>query len=252
MRRTIGSVWMAAARQIVWKLLLIVVIMAALELGLLWYLTRQQAVSFSTGYYVGSGFGAWLDKAGGYPVFSAAFLLLTAALMLQGCDTQGGKLRYTLQRMPVSEASSTAHWALVHISAYIVLWMAQLAVAVIGWNIYNHSLHHAMAEASALELFVEFHLDGFLHSLLPMGCIACWVRQIAWILCMGTGTAWFGVQQRRGKIAIGPAIAAILGIVTFRNHVKTNEEMAELSSLVFIAMLIYNAVQIWRRNYEED
>ena len=251
MRRTISSVWMAAVRQIVWKLLLIILVMAAVELGLLWNNLRQPGSSFDYSHYAGAGYGAWLDAAKWYWIFSAAFLLLTVALALQGADMQGGKLMYTLRRLPISEAAITTQWALVHIASFVIFWMAQLAVVLIGWKIYDSSLY-GLAEAPALEMFVEFYLDGFLHGLLPLGCISGWVRQILWVLCMGTGTAWFGLQQRRGTIAFGPAVAAIVGVVTFRANVRFGEEQDVLASIVFGLMLIYNVGRTWRRAYEED
>lgn len=249
MRRTISSVWMAAARQIIWKLLAIIGIMAAVELGLLWFvLYHPGTIHFSC--FAGDGCGMWMDAAKWYWIFSAAFLLLTVVLARQGCNSRG-KLQYTLRRLPVSEAAITTHWSLVHLGSYVVLWMAQLAVVLIGWWVYRGS-SHSLTEGSWLELFVEFHLDGFLHGLLPIGCFACWIRQILWILCMGTGTAWFGFQQRRGKVAFGLPNAAVIGVMTFRSNVRTGEDLAVFVTLVYLLMVLNNVVRIWRMPDEED
>jgi hypothetical protein len=105
---------------------------------------------------------------------------------------------------------------------------------------------------SLLELFVEFYLDEFLHGLLPMEHIVVWLQQILWILCMGTGTAWYGMQQRTGKMAIGPVFAEIVGLLTFRSSLQSGYELAGIMAAIYTLMLACNLGRIWRRAYEKE
>ena len=242
--KTVLAVWMAAARQLVWKVLAIAAAMAALELG---FFARLMG-KLVQGTVVYAGFGNWLDAAACFYLFAAAFAVLTVFLLLQGSDRQG-KLGYTLRRLPISESAITLLWAVLHIACYVILWAVQLAVVQVCWRMYTSSIP---AKEQLLELFVEFYLDGFLHGLLPMEHVAVWLRQIFWILCMGTGTAWHGMQQRAGKMAIGPVVAEVVGLVTFRGSLRSGAEMAAVTAVAFGIMFIYNVGQIWRRAYEKE
>jgi len=248
--KTVVAVWMAAARQIVWKLLLIAAAMAAVEIGLFYRVAGRMAAAVRVDSTVVYGFGAWMDRAWGYEVFVAAFALLTVVLMLQGCDYHGGKLRYTLQRLPLHESTITLLWAALHIACYVILWAVQLAVVFVCWQLYTQNVYGGSAQL--LELFIECYLDGFLHGLLPLEHIVVWLRQSLWLLCMGAGTAWYGMQQRRGKYAIGTTFALLVGLWTFGGDVRTANDMAGLMAVLFGAMSVYYIGRIWRRAYEKE
>lgn len=248
--KTAIAVWMAAARQIVWKLILIAAALAAVEIGLFYRVAGRMAAAIRVDGYVSDSFGVWLDRARGYEVFVVAFALVTAVLMLQGCDYHGGKLRYTLQRLPLSETAVTLLWAALHIVCYLILWAVQLAVVAVCWRMYTQTAYGGNGQL--LELFVECYLDDFLHGLLPLEHVAVWLRQSLWILCMGTGTAWFGMQQRRGKHAFGTTFALLVGLWTFGGDVRTASDMAGLMAVLFGMMAVYFIGRIWRRAYEKE
>ena len=246
--KTVMAVWMAAARQLLWKVLAIAAAMAVMEIGLFYRLVQREAVHIPDGMILNNGFGDWMDNAAAFPVFAAAFAILTVFLLLQGSDHRG-KLGYTFRRLPISESAITLLWAAVHVTCYVVLWAVQLAVVLVCWRLY---MMFIPGEAQLLELFVEFYLDEFLHGLLPMEHIVVWLQQILWILCMGTGTAWYGMQQRAGKMAVGPVLAEIVGLLTFRSSLRYGYELAGIMAAIYALMLACNLGRICRRAYEKE
>ena len=61
--KTTIAVWMAAARQIVWKLILIAAALAAVEIGLCYRVAGRMAAAVRVNSTVVYGFGTWLYKA---------------------------------------------------------------------------------------------------------------------------------------------------------------------------------------------
>lgn len=245
--KVVYSVWQAAARQVVWKLLVILLVMAAVELGLFWYLAENPALwEFTAGAGQGPGFGAWLDKAGVFWAFFVSVFCLAGVLIHQGSDYSGGRLRYTLQRLPLGEKAVTGLWAVFHGACFVVLWAAQTVVVLLCWRMYCRSWEVA---APALELFVECYLDGFLHGLFPLGEAVRWVRQLLWLLVMSVGTAYFGFRQRRGKTSVGPMAAVTAGLATFRVNLSYGTEWDYIMSGLFGIMLLYF---IWQIGWGDD
>lgn len=247
--KSVWAVCMAAARQTVWKLLTIVTAMAAVEIGLFYRLVRQRAPLLDDVIAFGETFTDWIQRTGMLYLFCGAFVLLTAVLLLQGCDYHGGRLGYTLRRLPIGEAAITLLWAAMHVICYAILWAVQVAVIWVCWQIFTRS---GFGSGQLMDLFILFYLDDFLHGLLPLAHVVVWVRQFLWVLSMGLGTAWFGLWQRRGKTAIGPAFALVAGLVTFHSGLRGGDELADLTAALFGVMTVYYLGQIWRRAYETE
>ena len=240
--KSIASVGMAAARQIVWRLLAILALLAAVELGL-------AAGSFANGAGQAERvrFGTCLQQAGVWYVFGAALLALTAVLCIQGSDFAGGRLRYTLRRLPMGEARVSLLWSLVHVGAYVVLWAFQVLVVLVCWRLYCRANGVA---TPGFEFFVECYLDGFLHSLLPLASWSRWIRNGLWFLALGCSTVVFGYRQRRGTIWPLPAVAAVLGWLFFTQGITGSGTDLALS-LVYVGLLAYCVYRVgW--TYEEE
>ena len=180
-----------AARAIVWKLLLLLTVMAAAEIGLLRAFVWEK------------DFGDWLYVAHIKQAFGLGFLALTAVLSLQGCDFGGGKLGYTLRRLPQGERTVSLLWAMVHFAAYVILWAAQVGLVLLFWQIYARN---PLTDGSRLELLVACYRDNFLHRLLPMASVGSWIVNGLWLLSLSVQTVAVGWYQRRGRLGLWPLL----------------------------------------------
>lgn len=238
--KRVCSVWMVAVRQILWKLLAVMTVMAAAELVLF----RRTMP--------GLGFGSWLEASGAPLVFGLAFVAVTVILALQGCDFSGGRLRYTLQRLPLSEPGITTLWAMVHVGAYVLLWAVQIAVMLVCWSWYiKDQTGHT---APQMELLVACYGEGryhFLHGLFPLANGLRWLKTVTGILCLSVGTAHFGFRQRNGKLAFSLAVVAGLHWLTFRLPISDGS-VDVMMVLVYLAFLTAYVVQLWRWDHEAD
>ena len=191
--KRISSIWMAAAKTLWWKLLLILVLMAAGEILLL-----NRAIHLYVQTYEGyrqPSFQHLIRDAKIYLVFFAAVVALSACCCLQGCRF-GGKNQYLLQRLPLAEWQVTALWAVVHLACFAILWAGQLAAVILLWNRY---IMEFPASSQGLALLVAFYDNGFLHGLLPLRDGVRWLLVLGYWPAMAWLTASFSFFQRRDK-----------------------------------------------------
>ena len=203
--KRILSTWMAAAKTILWKLLLILLLLAGTELlmlrhGMDWY--RQMLADG----YLDITFSNLLDQSRLAYVYFAALVAVTAVCCLQGAQFSGKKV-YTLQRLPLGEFPTTLLWALVHLSAYMILWAVQLAMIFVLWRVYVTEFGSGNP---GLELFVAFYQNGFLHGLLPLADVARWIMVGFYYVTLAYSSACFGFFHRRGKVRLWVCVLLVL------------------------------------------
>jgi len=242
--KRVCAIWMAAAKNLLWKLLVVLALMAAAEL---WMFRSTMPGGPITD---GLPFGKWLADSGAPLIFGIAFVLVTVLMSINGCDFSGGKLRYTLQRLPQSEAAVTTIWAVFNLGVYVILWAVELAVVLVCWSWYLAA--QAGHTAPQLELLVAcYSTDYFLHGLFPLANGFRWIKTIMGILCLSVGAAHFGFRQRRGKIPYSLIPMAGLHWLAFRSSPReTGVDFAV--AVVYLAILVYDLVQIWRWEDETD
>lgn len=203
--KRILSTWMAAAKTIFWKLLLILLLLAGTELlmlrhGMDWY--RQMLEDG----YMPITFSNLLDQSKLAMVYFGALVAVTAVCCLQGAQFSGKKV-YTLQRLPLGEFPTTLLWALVHLSAYMILWAVQLAMIFVLWRVYVTEFGSGNP---GLELFVAFYQNGFLHGLLPLADVARWIMVGFYYVTLAYSSACFGFFHRRGKVRLWVCVLLVL------------------------------------------
>jgi len=244
MKRT-SSVWMAAARNLWWKLLLIVVILSAAEIGLYHWSVQNCWNQYGGGSFVVVSFPTLVNESRLSLVFFAAIIALTACCCLQGCRFSGKNL-YTLRRLPIAEWQITLHWALVHLACFVILWTVQVLLIFVLWRFYGAQFAPA---APGLDLLVSIYAAPLFHAMLPLADGIRWVYLVTYWLCMAFLTATFGFFQRRGRYRISPLI--MLGC--YFPLIKEIGSFA--SSLIFtIFCLILAAVEaaaLWEVHHEK-
>ena len=257
--KQVASVCMAAVRQTIWKLLLIIILMAALEIGLFWYQMPPEPVIpdpnvsvtvYSNGYAVGRSIGqrfdSVLDGAWFAWILRAALVALYLVQVMQGSDSNG-KLTYTLRRLPMGERAVTTLWASVHMVSYWILWAAQLAVVLGCWKLYTISYP---THSSALELFTKFYFSDFLHGLIPMQNYARVAANGLMFMALGLGAAYLGFRTRTGRKAILPVV--LIAVTMNFTTASFKDDFADGLMILFYVLTIgYMIWQIWGNEYEE-
>ena len=210
----VSAVLMAATKTVLWKLLLILILLAGAETVLFWRT------------YPG-GFSYFLVESRLWTVFFLALAALCAVLCLQGCQFSG-KPVYTLRRLPLPEEAVTLLWAAVHAACLVILWAFQLGLVWIFWRLFNR---FGPASGQTLELFVNVYGNDFLHGLLPLADGSRHVRNVLWVLSLGFATAAFGYFQRRGRFRVELIFLLAVGIGFFRTG------MGETAADIWISLL---------------
>ena len=179
------SVFMLYVRSSLYKVLLLLIGMAAVECGLFMW-TLNDAMSLES---------IWENSHILY-VFIACALLITLLLCLIGCE-RGNRQGYTLRRLSVPESAVVLWQSLCNVGCYLLLWVAQIGIALglCQWYVVQTGV------SSNQTIFLAFYRSNFLHNLLPLEETSLWVRNVLLLITFGMVTACFSFRQRRGKFA---------------------------------------------------
>ena len=204
MKRII-SIWMAAAREILRKLLLLLPVMAGVE-----YLLLLRGFE-KADFYLAEGYGSitfdFVLRETKIPlVYFLAMVAVVAICCLQGCRLSGKNV-YTLQRLPLGEVPATLLWSMVHLSCFLILWAVQLVLMLWFWRLFAVRFG---AVNPGLELFVACYTHPLLHGLLPLADTSRWIAIGIYLLTLAFSAGCFGFFQRRGKFRSEVFVAAAM------------------------------------------
>lgn len=199
------SVLMLAARSTVYKLLGLLLVMAAVE-GALFYLVLNRLLH---GELI--SLEQVVNQSRMPLVCGVCFLLLCVMLSLTGCEYSGSKLQYTIKRLSVREETTVLWWAVYNTVCFLAFWAVQLLIAVLLCRLYVAKVDPV--SVSGQTIFLAFYRDKFLHSLLPLEEISRYIRNALLICGLGASAACFSFRQRHGQkgIAIVALAAVTLG-----------------------------------------
>ena len=209
---------MTAVRPLLWKVILLLVLTAAVQL----FLGYRAAATFP-GNTVES-FSQFLSRCHTGLVAMAGLLVLLVILALQGCQFSGHWVSGTLQRLPTGEGTITVVYGLTHLGFLVLYWAVEVFVMVALYCFYGKSL--------GFPLVVAAYTTPFFHSLLPL---SDWLRlllSVLWVLALASCTASFGFFQRRGSFQISPLLVTAAGLYSF--SVSGNVGVEVLFSVVFL------------------
>ncbi len=200
------SVFMLVVRSCVYKLLLVMLAMAAAETAMLAMMQLGKHMAFFE----------LIDSSRIYIIFATATVLCTCIQLLV-CVPGKAQPRYTLARLSVSEKTVMIwHW-LCGAICYLMLWAWQLILiyAFARW-------HEATADGhwiSHQSIYLAAFRSTFIHSILPLEDVSRIARNIVMATCMGGICAAAAYKLRRGKKAgFGPAFVSSLFVGTFRTE----------------------------------
>lgn len=233
------SVLMLITRSVVYKLLLVLLALAAADIAL-FALTKDSANRL---------FFEIVDSGGFHYAYIIACALVQIILLCV-CTSGSAKPRYTLARLFVSERGVMYwHW-LCGSLCFLILWAWQVLILhVLGkWH-----LSYAVSDVvSHQSLYLSAFRSYFIHSLMPFEDVSRLIRNTAAALCLGGMAAAAAFKLRRGKKAgFGPALAITLFAGTFR------AEAFELSYdgfliFAFCFVLLISMVGVYTGDEEVD
>ncbi len=241
------SVLMLIAGSTIYKVLGLLAFMAAAE-GALFTLTLRGSL---TAYEAGLGMTAIETvflRSRVSLVFAVCFLLLMVLLCTTGCE-YGSRQGYTLRRLSVPEQSVFLWQALFNSFCLLLLWAAQLAVALALCRLY--AVRAPSGLVSGQTVFLAFYRSSFLHSLIPLSEVSRWARNIFLVLSLGAASANFSYRQRRGKIGAGAIAMASITLVFFSRDIGSMS--SDIGILLLTAVHTEETVRgVLRRRPDEE
>lgn len=230
------SVFLLFLRHSVWKVLLLLAVMAGVELGLFAALTPDPAAH---------SLEACL-AACGRPL---GIVLLTGFVSL-GClllaDGAGGKhrLSYTLDRLAVSPRAVLACQAVYNLLAWLLFGAVQ-ATALLGcfW-LYQQQGGYVGPQT----VFLACWQNELVHSFLPMEDVVRWLRNLVLALGLAVTTACSSAQLRQKNKPI--AFCVLVG-GTMATFVQPMGQPIDMLLILFI-LVITGAALYYALEEEED
>lgn len=176
-------------------------------------------------------------------MLGSLFVLFCALFLFNGCEQKGGKLRYTLRRLSVSEHEIHVLWAVYYTLCFVLLIAWQ--TAVMFWF---HSMYAASPMGEGLgsnSFFLTTYRSDLLHSLLPLHDIMRQLRNIALLPALGLNCSFFSFHLSRGRRSYAPLLLIGLTLFTFIRPMA-NAAMDALSLIYIIWLSVITQNKVWR------
>ena len=207
--------------QCVYKFVLLLLLMAAVETGL-----------FAIQINAGLDLELALECGHIDYVCTMSFSILCAVMSVTGCQ-HSGRLGYTLARLRVSKwGAFLCHW--LHNSIYFFLfWCAQTGIVLGLCQLHKYALG---VDYGPQALLLASYRLNFFHSLLPLADWGVYVCNVLTVLALGAATAQFSALERRGKRGKAAIFMAALTMGFFRRGIgsATNGIMGTISVFVLL------------------
>ncbi|MBQ8637809.1 MAG: hypothetical protein IJ468_01420 [Lachnospiraceae bacterium] len=228
------SILMLFSRGVIYKLLLLLAAMAAVQTTLFCLVYRagmrleDTMRGYSLEYVLACSRVEWVCGIG--------FLLLTVILCLQGCEFSS-KSHYTMGRLSVSESRISWLRSGFHCCCYFLFLAMQVLIL---YGICRLYLWMIAADGYDVigdqTIMLAFWRSPFLHSLLPVGESSRMLRNLLLIAALGFGSARVPDCQRSGQRCIAIIILTGLTLLFFCDEMG-NRNMDLLACRVLAVIL---------------
>lgn len=246
------SVLALQARNSIFKIFKLFLVMACVEAGGFWYALRKD---IWTEYGIMEselensvwGFEIYLQKSHVAIVALAAVGVMTLLLYLGGTETHRCKTSYTYKRLRITEKQILFWQAIYNGFCYFMFWIVQVLIALGLWAIYrDYALEENVNLITNQTLYLATYRSGFLHGLLPLDDWLVWLRNIIMVIASGLVTARYAISQR-SKIGVGGLVILLAFYSTF--PIRLGEESISMLAGTFslsIASMIPSFIKDWR------
>lgn len=182
------------------KVLLALILMAAAEGGLFYFVWKQLEKQYLVGKIRVVTLELIADKAQLDLVFLVAVMILVGVLQFSNGATKGGRPEYTLYRLSISPRYTFLWQAVYHCCCFLLFWAMQAAVAV-GLGFWFVKVADP-AMVTNQSLFLAFQRNEFFHSVIPLQDTMVWATNIMCLFILSILTAYqisrFG--KKSGKV----------------------------------------------------
>ena len=232
------SVLMLVARSTIYKIIGLLLVLALVD-GVLFYFAMGSEPSGLEDAFTQSRINI---------AFGVCFPIITILLDRTGYAS-GGKQEYTLRRLSISERSIFVWHAFYNTSCYIMLWAAQLFMALALCRLYLLRIDPTLT--SGQTVFLAFYRNSFLHSHLPLGEVSRWVSNVAMIIGYGVTAAEIPFGERRGKSGVSAFMRAWLALTLFNRGLGNyvSDVFLSMFGLAITGVAIY---RVWRDGREAE
>lgn len=185
------SVFEMITRSSIYKVFAVLLIMAVTELAAC-YIALQQLLE-----EIQPSLEEIVDQSYFLNFFRIAYVVVTVVLILSGMNI-GSMQSYTLQRLRIKEKWVFVLQSIYNILCYLLLWTVQVVVLLMVSSYYMD--HETDVILGNQMVFLAFHRNDFMHSILPFQDILGWFTIFFFLLGTGIMAASFTKRQRSGKI----------------------------------------------------
>ena len=228
------SVLALMARQTIGKVLALLAVMAVAETALFaWAMSQGLTRVIRDDNTCPAPVEDLFDFAGIYWVYRIAMILLFVLLILCGTELKGSRLRYTLQRLRISEEATVLWQSGYNILCLLLLWAVQAALALGFCLWYAGTVDPAYV--SGQSAFLAFYRSGFLHALFPLADLSRWARAAMDVVALGVTSAMFPYHQRHGRKGVASFIA--LALVLWPYATAAGELGVDWSMFIMLALM---------------
>ncbi len=247
------SVFAMLARGSVWRVLILLCLMAAGQCGRFLHRLNTELMLYDSRVQQFAEEAAEITRLEEFfnfttvsGTFGAAFLFICIVLCLPGCG-YGSVCGYTMRRLNISERAVFVMQALYNAMVFVILWAAEVLICLLLCHIYVTSADPSLVSHQTVGL--AFYRNNFLHSLLPMADITVWIRNSIMLAVLALAAASFPYKQRRGKFAADIVSYALLTVIFFTRSVGDgfNSFVTVFFGLCIAAEVIY---YVWLKDEE--
>lgn len=238
-----GSVLGFYARSSVYKVLLVLLIMALTELGVFLVVFQGELANYHEIRQFVNEEGVQtanlirpenlMERSNISWFFAVAGIMVSVILSLPGCEF-GSKAGYTIKRLQISERACFFWQVFCNLTLYFLVYVVQIALAF-GFGQYY--IRQAPSELVGNQsVFLMFYRSEFLHALLPLADIRIWIRNLFLLVGLSFASASFSYQQRRKKRPMALYLMLVCTLFFF------SQPIGDFSNYIFLVLVSLSVI----------
>lgn len=244
------SVFSLYVRSSIYKLIAVIVLMAAAQIVLF---NKTLNSDYATADTL-MGIESLTEVSRIQFVFGAAFLAVTAFLILNGCEF-GTKQGYTLRRLCVKEKSVLLCQAMANTLFYAVLLISEILISYVVCMMYmKFAETPEIAEKVSVSnqtVFLAYYRSNFLHALLPLNDILKHISNLIALLGMGFTSALFPYFLRRKKVSLEVFILMFFISFNFPNNwTSSSGDVVIIGVALFLTGIAVTRLSVEVKSYD--